>query len=209
MRISQGQYGYAPGHPAHPRAAGARGGPGEFFYPAVSALLHPEEVRARRGRRARDRHPLLDPRGATPRCPRGRARPDVPRRRCAGQDRRPAPGRHAHRELGLFAEHPAHHARDGPALRQLSLMADDDPYELVADGEPTGVVELPPDWIRDDAVYFNMSASRASPLHAALGGGGDLHAPSSTGPGRRAACSCSPCTRTSSATAAASASSTG
>ena len=34
--------------------------------------------------------------------------------------------------------------------------ADDDPYELVADGNPTGIVELPPEWIRDDAVYFNM-----------------------------------------------------
>jgi peptidoglycan/xylan/chitin deacetylase (PgdA/CDA1 family) len=35
-------------------------------------------------------------------------------------------------------------------------MGDDDPYELTADGEPTGIVELPPEWIRDDAVYFNM-----------------------------------------------------
>ena len=41
-------------------------------------------------------------------------------------------------------------------LYNSSLMADDDPYELVMDGKPTGVVELPPDWIRDDAVYFNM-----------------------------------------------------
>ncbi|MCQ1853966.1 polysaccharide deacetylase family protein [Neorhizobium galegae] len=38
-----------------------------------------------------------------------------------------------------------------------SLMADDDPYELVEDGEPTGLVELPVEWIRDDAVYFNMN----------------------------------------------------
>ncbi len=37
-----------------------------------------------------------------------------------------------------------------------SLMADDDAYELNEDGRPTGVVELPPEWIRDDAVYFNM-----------------------------------------------------
>jgi peptidoglycan/xylan/chitin deacetylase (PgdA/CDA1 family) len=39
-------------------------------------------------------------------------------------------------------------------LYDSSLMADDDPYEMVADGVPTGVVELPPEWIRDDAVYF-------------------------------------------------------
>jgi len=37
-----------------------------------------------------------------------------------------------------------------------SLMADDDPYELDSDGEPSGIVELPPEWIRDDSVYFNM-----------------------------------------------------
>jgi hypothetical protein len=35
-------------------------------------------------------------------------------------------------------------------------MADDDPYELEVQGEATGIVELPPEWIRDDAVYFNM-----------------------------------------------------
>ena len=34
--------------------------------------------------------------------------------------------------------------------------ADDDPYELDSDGEPSGIVELPPEWIRDDSVYFNM-----------------------------------------------------
>jgi peptidoglycan/xylan/chitin deacetylase (PgdA/CDA1 family) len=38
-----------------------------------------------------------------------------------------------------------------------SLMADVDCYELVMQGEPTGVVELPVEWIRDDAVYFNMN----------------------------------------------------
>ena len=38
-----------------------------------------------------------------------------------------------------------------------SLMADVDCYELEMDGKPTGVVELPVEWIRDDAVYFNMN----------------------------------------------------
>jgi peptidoglycan-N-acetylglucosamine deacetylase len=42
-------------------------------------------------------------------------------------------------------------------LYDSSLMADDDPYEIVEDGEPTGIVELPVEWIRDDAVYFNMN----------------------------------------------------
>ena len=38
-----------------------------------------------------------------------------------------------------------------------SLMADVDCYELELNGEATGVVELPVEWIRDDAVYFNMN----------------------------------------------------
>jgi peptidoglycan/xylan/chitin deacetylase (PgdA/CDA1 family) len=38
-----------------------------------------------------------------------------------------------------------------------SLMADVDCYELLMDEQPTGVVELPVEWIRDDAVYFNMN----------------------------------------------------
>ena len=35
-----------------------------------------------------------------------------------------------------------------------SLMADDSCYELVCIGQPTGLVEIPVDWVRDDAVYL-------------------------------------------------------
>ena len=41
-------------------------------------------------------------------------------------------------------------------LYDSSLMADEDPYELVLDGQPTGIVEVPVEWIRDDAAYFIM-----------------------------------------------------
>ena len=41
-------------------------------------------------------------------------------------------------------------------LYDSSLMADDDCYELLLDGTQTGVIELPVEWIRDDAVYFGM-----------------------------------------------------
>ncbi len=46
-------------------------------------------------------------------------------------------------ELGLFYDS--------------SLMADDVPYELLSHGEPTGVVELPVEWILDDYPYFGMN----------------------------------------------------
>jgi peptidoglycan/xylan/chitin deacetylase (PgdA/CDA1 family) len=49
-------------------------------------------------------------------------------------------------------------------LYDSSLMADDRPYELVADGEATGMVELPVQWILDDAPLFNPLGQRyASP----------------------------------------------
>jgi peptidoglycan/xylan/chitin deacetylase (PgdA/CDA1 family) len=41
-------------------------------------------------------------------------------------------------------------------LYDSSLMADEDCYELMLHGEPSGVVEVPVEWIRDDAVYFMM-----------------------------------------------------
>lgn len=40
-------------------------------------------------------------------------------------------------------------------LYDSSLMADDRPYEILANGEPTGLVELPVEWIRDDAAVLD------------------------------------------------------
>jgi peptidoglycan/xylan/chitin deacetylase (PgdA/CDA1 family) len=35
-------------------------------------------------------------------------------------------------------------------------MADDDPYEIMDGGRPTGLIEIPVEWIRDDAPYLSM-----------------------------------------------------
>jgi peptidoglycan/xylan/chitin deacetylase (PgdA/CDA1 family) len=45
-------------------------------------------------------------------------------------------------------------------LYDSSLMADDRPYELVANGKPTGLVELPVTWILDDAPLMNPLGDR-------------------------------------------------
>ena len=47
-------------------------------------------------------------------------------------------------------------------LYDSSLMADDRPYEINQNGEPTGLVELPVDWILDDAPLFNPLGDRYS-----------------------------------------------
>src|SRR5438876_787736 len=54
-----------------------------------------------------------------------------------------------------------------PLIRELgllydsSLMADDEPYELLDDGVATGIVELPVEWIKDDAPYLGMNRATA------------------------------------------------
>jgi peptidoglycan/xylan/chitin deacetylase (PgdA/CDA1 family) len=42
-----------------------------------------------------------------------------------------------------------------------SLMADEDCYELLLDDKPSGVIEVPVEWIRDDAPYFLMKRFEA------------------------------------------------
>jgi len=50
--------------------------------------------------------------------------------------------------------------RDMGFRYESSLMADDAPYELVQRGEPTGLVELPVQWILDDAPLFDPRGER-------------------------------------------------
>ena len=47
-----------------------------------------------------------------------------------------------------------------------SLMADEEPYELLIDGTPSGVVEVPVEWLRDDAVYFLFNRNPATRPYA-------------------------------------------
>ena len=44
-------------------------------------------------------------------------------------------------------------------LYDSSMMADDRPYELVTEGQASGVIELPVEWILDDWPYFQLSWS--------------------------------------------------
>ncbi|MFJ1646900.1 polysaccharide deacetylase [Streptomyces sp. NPDC088258] len=53
-----------------------------------------------------------------------------------------------------FTEHTLPVARHLGLLYDSSMMADDEPYELLDRGERTGMVEVPVAWIRDDAPYF-------------------------------------------------------
>ncbi len=53
--------------------------------------------------------------------------------------------------------------RDAGFLYDSSLMASDDAYEILLDGQPTGVVELPIERIVDDFPYFGGAANGSIP----------------------------------------------
>jgi len=61
-----------------------------------------------------------------------------------------------------FSPHTLDIIRELGFLYDSSLMADDRPYELNARGEPTGIVELPVEWILDDAPLMNPVGVRYS-----------------------------------------------
>lgn len=155
MRISQGQYGSRQAIPRIRALLEREQIPATFFYPAVSALLHPDEVRglASEGHEIGIHSWIHERNTALPLA----AERDLSRRAAdvlgnlagiAPVGMRTASWDFSPNTLGII--------REMGLLYDSSLMADDDPYELTDDGEASGIVELPPEWIRDDAVYFNM-----------------------------------------------------
>ena len=155
-RLSWGQYGSRVGVPRILELLKRTGVPATFFVPAVSALLYPHEQRRviaegheiglhgwihevnstlseadERDLHLRSCDVLTQITGVRP-----------VGMRTPSWDFSPATLK-IQREMGL--------------LYDSSLMADNDPYELEEHGERTGIVELPVEWIRDDAVYFNMN----------------------------------------------------
>jgi peptidoglycan/xylan/chitin deacetylase (PgdA/CDA1 family) len=155
MRISQGQYGARSATPRIRKLLERESVPATFFYPAVSALLHPEEVRAiaAEGHEIGIHSWIHEANTTLP----GNHERELTMRaadvlaKLAG--RAPVGMRTASWD---FSVNTLSIIREMGLLYDSSLMADDEPYELTADGKPTGIVELPPEWIRDDAVYYNM-----------------------------------------------------
>jgi peptidoglycan/xylan/chitin deacetylase (PgdA/CDA1 family) len=159
-RLSQGEYGSRAALPRILALLERHGAHASFFIPAVAGLLHPDDVRriADAGHEiglhgwihewnselpeADERELLLRSADALERL--AGARPVGMRTPSWDFSAATLP---IARELGL--------------LYDSSLMADDDCYELLLEGAPSGVVELPVEWIRDDAPYLTMHRAGA------------------------------------------------
>ena len=152
-RLSQGEYGARAAVPRILRLLDRRGIPASFYVPAVCAMLRPAEVLGyvQAGHEV-GLHGWIHERNAS--LPAATERELTLRAadlltRITGTP--PAGIRtpswdFSHATLGIIAELGLSY--------DSSLMADDDPYEIEAGGQPTGIVEIPVEWIRDDAPYF-------------------------------------------------------
>lgn len=159
-KMSQGEYGGRQGMPRILSLLERYGVPASFFMPAVSAMIHPDEVKRVVGAGhelaihswIHEFNSVLD--YQTERDLAFRARDVLTK--LSGKE--PIGMRTASWD---FSPHTLKIIREMGLLYDSSLMADDEPYELLDEGQPTGIIELPVEWIRDDAVYFNMDRMAA------------------------------------------------
>lgn len=154
-RMSQGQYGARVGSPRILNLLAKHDVPASFFMPAVAAMINEWEAKAivdgghelgihswihefnsrldhvtERDLSLRARETLFKLSGVMP-----------VGMRTASWD---------------FSPHTLKIIREMGLLYDSSLMGDDEPYELLDEGQPSGVVEVPVEWVRDDAVYYAM-----------------------------------------------------
>lgn len=153
--LSQGHFGPRQGIPRIRRLLAEHAIPATFFVPAITALHYPDEQRAIIGEGheiglhgwIHERNTLLDE--ATERDLQYRAADTL--EQITGL-----------RPVGIrtpswdFSENTLKITAEMGLLYDSSLMADVDCYELLLDGAPSGVIELPVEWIRDDAAYLVM-----------------------------------------------------
>lgn len=158
--LSQGQYGARVALPRILRLLDDRGIPATFFFPAWSLKLAPEQAELIQGS---GRHEIavhgwihetnaeLDARVEERLLRRAvDAITEITGERPVGY--RAPSWNHSRDTLRIV--------REMGFLYESSLMHDDRPYELLADGEPTGMVELPVEWILDDAPLLNPRGGR-------------------------------------------------
>jgi peptidoglycan/xylan/chitin deacetylase (PgdA/CDA1 family) len=63
-----------------------------------------------------------------------------------------------------FSQYTMQQVKDAGFLYDSSLMASDDAYEILLDGKPTGVVELPIERIVDDFPYYGGATNGGQPI---------------------------------------------
>jgi peptidoglycan/xylan/chitin deacetylase (PgdA/CDA1 family) len=163
--LSRGEYGAVDGLPRILRMLDRQQVPASFFVPAASAVLHPVVISDIRGTAQQheigvhgwihERLPLLNDEKEEQRLL------DLSIDTLTKMTGRRPVGYRA--PSWKFSGWTMGQVKAAGFLYDSSLMASDDPYELLLDGKPTGIVELPIERILDDAPYFGGNADGSMP----------------------------------------------
>jgi len=163
--LSRGEYGAVDGLPRILRMLDRQQVPASFFIPAASALLHPAMITDIQGTKQQheigvhgwihERLPVLNN--------------EQEEQRLLNLSIETLTRMTGRRPVGYrapswkFSGWTMGQVKAAGFLYDSSLMASDDPYEILLDGKPTGVVELPIERILDDAPYFGGNADGSMP----------------------------------------------
>jgi peptidoglycan/xylan/chitin deacetylase (PgdA/CDA1 family) len=154
--MSRGEYGARVGVPRILKILEQNRVPASFFVPVVSARLHPEAVDAILKSPLKHEigvhgwvHEVLSSLSAEEERDLTRRAFEFWTKRLGGKP------------VGIrcpswdFTNETLSLIREFGFLYDSSLMGDDRPYEIVGEGAPTGIVELPVEWILDDYSYYS------------------------------------------------------
>lgn len=155
--LSRGEYGAVDGLPRILRLLDKHKIPASFFIPAVSDLLHPQLI------------PSILASGRHEVGVHGWVHEHLPSVNNEAEEQRLLDQAIQHltktvgkRPVGYrapswaFSPYTMRQVAKAGFLYDSSLMASDDAYEVLLDGAPTGVIELPIEWILDDSPVLNL-----------------------------------------------------
>jgi peptidoglycan/xylan/chitin deacetylase (PgdA/CDA1 family) len=163
--LSRGEYGAVDGLPRLLRMLDRQQVPASFFIPAASAVLHPKVISDIQSSKMpheigvhgwiHERLPLLND--------------EKEEQRLLNLSIETLTKMTGKRPVGYrapswkFSGWTMGQVKAAGFLYDSSLMASDDAYEILLDGAPTGIVELPIERILDDAPYFGGNADGSNP----------------------------------------------
>ncbi len=163
--LSRGEYGAIDGLPRLLRMLDRQQVPASFFIPAASAVLHPKVISDIQSAKQpheigvhgwiHERLPLLNN--------------EQEEQRLLNLSIETLTKMTGKRPVGYrapswkFSGWTMGQVKSAGFLYDTSLMASDDAYELLLDGTPTGIVELPIERILDDSPYFGGNADGSNP----------------------------------------------
>jgi peptidoglycan/xylan/chitin deacetylase (PgdA/CDA1 family) len=164
VTISEGEYSPLSGMPRILRLLDRYSLPATFYVPAVSAILHPDMMAdiVKSGRHEVGLHGWIheNPIALNDREEEWRLMSQAVGVLEKSSGKRPTGIRSPYMYMSPYT---LELLKRAGLLYDTTLASLDEPYELELDGRPTGIVELPANWLLDDAVFLPANGSLPSP----------------------------------------------